>query len=195
MTRIERSVLALVACVSLASCGDGDKLSVSMDYPEYSTVQALNGKAQLVVVGRVGRVLASELDNGGSPETADEGGPAGTPLSFYDISVTETLHGEDPGESIVIAWLDRSRLADDDQISALNSGDEVILWLVERTPEQAPGVSSVKNFWVPVSGDNGVMDVRGVRAVARSTVLTGVDRAGSERLDTTVDAVRAESAR
>lgn len=67
--------------------------------------------------------------------------------------------------------------------------------MARRSLLLAPGVSSVKNFWVPVSGDNGVMDVRGVRAVARSTVLTGVDRAGSERLDTTVDAVRAESAR
>lgn len=185
-----------LACVLLgvAGCSGSDKVSVEMDYPAYDTVTDLTANADIVVLGTVGKKIGSELDNGGNPEVTDEGRPVGTPLSFYSFEVEKVLRGT-PETSLTIAWLDKSRLKNDDAISDLTPGQRVVLWLVERTPDQAPGVTTAKDFWVPVSGDNGTMDVAGDHVTARSSALTGLTKKSNSKLRTTIASLSQTTAR
>jgi hypothetical protein len=171
-----------------AACGGSDKMNVEMDYPVYDTVSDLTAHSEIVVLGTVGKKIGSELDNGGDPELTDEGRPMGTPLSFYAFDVEKVLQGS-PETTLTVAWLDKAKLKDEDTISDLESGQRVVLWLVQRTPDQAPGVTTAKNFWVPVSGDNGTMDVEGDQVTARSSLLTGLTQKSSTRLHTTIESL------
>ena len=188
MTRI--LVVVSAAMLTLAACGSSTP-TVSMDYPTDRTVNELDGVADVVVLGQVGDRTSTEYDNGGNEEVGDEGQPLGTPLAFYDFRVQRVLRGDLSEQSITVEWLDTSAISLKEPLSDLKKGQTVVMWLQHLTTAESPGVTSVADFWVPVSGDNGVMDVASGKATARSEVLTGVEKPGQARLSIGADALAA----
>lgn len=174
-------LLAVASILALSGCGASTP-TVAMDYATYSTANELDRVADVVVLGQVGSLKATEYDNGGNEEVGDEGQQLGIPMAFYDFSVEKVLRGDLAQKNITVEWIDTTKVTTEEQISELKPGQTVILWLRHLTAKDAPGVASISDFWVPVSGDNGVLDVNNGKATARSDALTGIDQPGDERL-------------
>lgn len=180
-------LIATLSVVLLSSAGCSEaKQHADFDYPTYRSVQAMNDNSDATVLGTVGELIGTELDNGGNPERGDEGQEQGTPLAMYGFTVERVLRGAAP-QQINVAWLDVERLANSDQIRPLKPGQKVVLWLDHLSQEETPGLELVDDVWVPLSGDNGVMDVEGDRVMARSADLVAIDdEPGSAPLTTTL---------
>lgn len=150
------------------------------DYPVYGSVAALGAAADAVVVGRVGGVAGRELDGGGDPETGDAGG---IPLVFRHLTVQRVLAGAvRVGDDLLLSRLDLTKVQAADY-TPLTEGQTLLLFLRHRSRADGPGVTSVNETWVPLSADNGVFDVAGSQARARSTLLTSVREEPSARSD------------
>ncbi len=147
------AVLAVVLAVSLAGCA-GAPRHIEADYAVHGSVSALTYSSDVVVVGRVGSAVAREIDGGGDSE--DRPG-VGLPMVFHRVEVTRTMSGS-PGRSVIVAWPD-SRRVSMEGATPVSAGQELVLFLERLSPAQAPGITSVRDFYVPVSGDNGVFDV------------------------------------
>ena len=120
----------------------------------YSSVEELAVASDLVAVGTVQGVVAREVDYGAA-NTEQSG--AGVPIVFYGVAVTETLRGET--RSIVIVGAPDADGASIEGATALLSGQQLLLFLKQRTREVAPGVKSYEVFFEPVGLSNGVFDV------------------------------------
>jgi len=112
-------------------------------------------------------------------------------MAFFDFTVQKVLQGDLTDKTITVEWIDTSKVTLEDSTSDLKQGQTVVLWLQHLTTQDAPGVTSVSDFWVPVSGDNGVMDVAAGHATARSETLTGLKTPGQERLSISQEALAA----
>ena len=183
-------ILVIASALALSACGSSTP-TVSMDYPTYSTVAELDRVADVVVLGQIGARTSTEYDNGGNEEVGDEGQPLGIPMAFFDFTVQKVLQGDLTDKTITVEWIDTSKVTLEDSTSDLKQGQTVVLWLQHLTTQDAPGGTSVSDFWVPVSGDNGVMDVAAGHATARSETLTGLKTPGQERLSISQEALAA----
>lgn len=183
-------ILVIASALALSACGSSTP-TVSMDYPTYSTVAELDRVADVVVLGQIGARTSTEYDNGGNEEVGDGGQPLGIPMAFFDFTVQKVLQGDLTDKTITVEWIDTSKVTLEDSTSDLKQGQTVVLWLQHLTTQDAPGVTSVSDFWVPVSGDNGVMDVAAGHATARSETLTGLKTPGQERLSISQEALAA----
>ncbi|WP_155990573.1 hypothetical protein [Paraoerskovia marina] len=161
---------------------------MEFDYATYDTVLELDQASDATVVVTIGKSVGTDLDDGGEPEVDDGGSAVGTPMRFYDARVDEVIRGEIPPE-IVVAWLDTDRIESSEPLSAIEPGQQLVRWLDHLEPGDAPGIEIVSDFWVPVSGDNGVMDYSGSKATARSSELTGLTDSdvGGDALEATLD--------
>ncbi len=180
----------LAAGVTVGGCGSD---VTTFDSAGYVTVEDLNANADAMVIGTVGDLLATERDNSGEPEIDDEGRAAGIPMAFYEFSVERVVRGQVPA-TIVVSWLDLGQASNTEELSALSKGQHVVLWLDHLTADDMPGIESFADVWVPLSGDNGVMDIAGDQATARSSVLTGLDsgsRVSDEPLTVDLDSLEA----
>lgn len=172
--RARSGLVTACALALVAACGQvsGSEV-VSMDQPDFATVDALAKNSDAVVIGVIGDVVARERDGGGNPEISDEGRAVGLPMVFRSMSVTRVVGGNAPSR-LVVGWIDIDVVTLTDPLSRLEAGQKVVLFLRHRAPGQAPGVADVSDFWVPISGDNGVMDVTASGYRARGAVLTGL---------------------
>lgn len=153
-------VCALVAAtITLAACS-GPTTQSQSDGPLYDSVADLAAEADLVVRGLVGALRGTEVDDGGNS------GGGGIPLAFYDFDIGTVIAGSAPNNTIAIAWLDLAKT--DDGRSALESGDELVLFLDHRTSASAPGIESESDFYVALGADSAVFDVEGANVIARS---------------------------
>ena len=121
----------------------------------YSSVEELTAASDIVVVGTVQGVVSREIDYGTANAYEQSGN--GVPIVFSGVAVTETLRGD--ARSIIIVGAPD---ADDSSIegaTALLSGQQLLLFLRQRTREVAPGIKSYETFFAPVSLCNGVFDV------------------------------------
>lgn len=173
-----RRVLGTCAVIGsaafVASCSAGPPPQVEADYPAFSSISELADQADLVVTGTVVDVLGREVDGGGEDETVDaEGNPNGVPMVFYRFAVARVLGGVPSGEEIVLGWIDLDRVGMDG-VSRIARGADTLLFLRHMPDADSPGVTSVADFYVPVSADNGVFDVRGQVAAARSPLVERV---------------------
>lgn len=169
-----------VAALVLAASGAGtvacssQPRQIEADYATYDTVSALAGESGLVIRGTVDSVVAREVDGGGDPEVADaEGEPAGIPMVFYRIDVDEVVAGDAPSQ-VVVAWPDSGEVVFEGA-TPVAPGQSLVLFLQHRDIGNAPGITSVPQHYVPVSGDSGVFDVVGQEVVARSAEIRGLD--------------------
>ena len=124
----------------------------SVDMPVYSSIEQLSAASDLVVLGTVKGIVAREVDYGS--EGPGEGQGQGQPIVFYEIEVNETLRGK-AGATVVMAAPDVNEISTGGEATALRSGEQVLLFLVE---EDAPGITAYNDYYVTVSLDNGVFD-------------------------------------
>lgn len=142
---------------------------------EYESVDELASEADLAVRGRVGEVLGRDNDHGLSPA---DGGEASVPMILASVEIEQVLLGDDPGASeIVVASLDVTQL-NVEGVSRLRDGQDVVLFLLKRDQEKAPRISLVDEFYVTLSGDNGVFDVDRDQLSSRSPTVRGLSDGG-----------------
>jgi hypothetical protein len=102
-------------------------------------------------------VVGREVDHGDA-RLWERRGP-GYPVVFYEVAVHETLRGE-TGESVVVGRFDPEQgVRSSIPTSVLQPGQQIMLFLVEQTSEDAPGISLFDHFYAVVSSDNGMFDV------------------------------------
>lgn len=156
-------VLLLVAglILSVLILKDALKPSFAADYPDYATVDALRAVSDAIVVGQVGESIGKFEDRGGDPEFDEFGDPIpGIPMEVFAFNVSRASTSEIAvGDTIPVLWVDLDAVNSDD-LTRLHPGDELVLFLEHLTPASAPDLAKFGDeVWVPVSGDNGVMDV------------------------------------
>lgn len=129
------------------SSGGGSLASVRL----YNSLDRLSEVSDLVVIGEVTGVISTQADTG-LDGTAD-------PIrsTWYEVDVQETLKGETT-DTITVVRTDPGHFRDG-EITTLQSGESVALFLMKRTSEEFPLVKVADVFYVPVSFDNGVFDV------------------------------------
>ncbi len=130
----------------------------SISVRPYEGIADLTSASDLVVRGTVNGIAGRQIDYGTQdPEKIAKGG--GSPVIFYEVSVSETLHGESDS-TIVVAGTDFGliRIAGDKETPLLR-GQEVLLFLTKHTNTEKPGITLYDVFYVPVGMDNGVFDV------------------------------------
>lgn len=179
--RIAAAVLFLT--LSATSCGEATGPSGSstptaqttqtiteVDYEPYGTVESLSKVSDVVAIGTIGALAGKGLDTGGNDAKG-----AGVPMLYYEFSVESVISGTNVPSRIVIAWLDGEALGITDQ-GTFSAGQKLILFLdrVSGSSAAAPQGAAGPRF-VVLSGDNGVLDVNGASAVARSNHLTRLD--------------------
>lgn len=174
MTASVRMGLAALICGILTGCAGTSNESVgsSADYPLYESVSALTGDSDAILVVEVGALASTEMDNGGD----DSDGNAGVPMAFWHATVVRVLaeeSGEEPGDNVVVAWPDLDKDSMQDR-SRLESEQIVVLFAKRLTPIDAPGIETQDVFYVPLGGDNGVLDVDEEHATSRSEVLSRI---------------------
>ncbi|MER5971326.1 hypothetical protein ABT112_16570 [Streptomyces sp. NPDC002055] len=106
----------------------------------------------------------------------------GLPMVFLRYEVDDVItEGSGPevsvGDQLVVGNIDTSAV-EMDGASELVEGKSTVLYLERITDAESPGITGVsKDFYVPLSGDNGIFDVSGSRATARSEVVASLSGA------------------
>ena len=126
----------------------------------FSSIEELSNASDAVVIGTVNGVVGHEINYGANPD--EEYGIFKYTIHFltevyYEIDVTEILKGE-TAETIIVASPDMDQ-AICNEVTPLRDGEEVLLFLKERTKGEAPGLKLYEHFYWIVSLDNGVFDV------------------------------------
>lgn len=173
------AVMAAALLVAMSGCGQGtagttstqgpasQRIQLDADYPSFPSVLALTSQADAVVVGRVTGILSRERDGGADqPESSGRG----IPMVFYQFAVQEVIKGDVADRDISVGWIDLSLVTTPD-VSAIEKSPAVLLFLEHLTSVDAPGISTVTDFFVPLGADNGVFDVSGDVATARSRIV------------------------
>ena len=93
-------------------------------------------------------------------------------MAFWSVQVASVLAGDEI-EKVVVAWPEEDGDVPE-SATPVESEQSLVLFLERRTADEAPGVTSVDDFYVPVGGDQGVFDVRGAEAAARSPEVRGL---------------------
>lgn len=139
----------------------------------YETVSELGVRAELVAIGQVTGVVSRELDDGGGAEPE-----SGIPMVYYSFKVEEVLGGDTPKTpSIVLGWLDLERIQTT-EVTPIQESARVVLFLDRVGRDDSPGIESVGELFVPLSGDNGVFDVVDEHATARSAAVRSLRPGG-----------------
>ena len=121
--------------------------------PMYDSVEGLSAASDVVVLGNVTRLAGEEVDYGASGEDR------GYAVIFHELDVQEVLKGR-AGSTIIVARGDPDQTTNE-PLTALNVGETVVLFLVERTREDGITIESFDHFYLTVGFDNGVFDAVG----------------------------------
>jgi hypothetical protein len=155
------SLLVITVWFTMPSAEPSATTFASIDFPVYSSAEELTAASDAVVIGSVKGVVGHEVDYGTSNPDKEYGTFKdqihGVAMVYYEIDVTKTLKGE-TAKTIIVAGMDMNQTTCD-QVTPLQDGEEVLLFLMERTQKDAPGLKLYENFYVTVSLDNGVFDV------------------------------------
>jgi hypothetical protein len=136
---------------------DDETLYGSFSAPTFGSVEELTAAANLVVEGVVRGVAGRELDYG-TANLEERAGEPGVPFVYYDIEIIDTLKGATTA-SIVVGNVDGENLISD-QITPLEPGDRVLLFLIEQIREQdSPGLTMFDFYYTTLSLDAGIFDV------------------------------------
>lgn len=158
---------------------------ISFDQEGYESIDELQLASDAVIVGRVGAVVGERLDLGGGPAPVDKDGrEIGIPLVLNEVEVIEVLGGSMPDEKrIIVASLDdRDGTVLSGEWSALTEGDQVVLFLAGQDGESAPSLKGIGEFFVTVSGDNGVGTVGANGVVSLSPTVLAAAASDAEKI-------------
>lgn len=148
--------LIVVAVWFTISNQESSRALVTIDMPSYSSVEELSAASDAVVIGTVKGVVGHEIDYG-TTDPAAKRYSMGMPIVFYEVNVTDILKGE-TSKTIIVGTLDPDKLLCE-SVTALRTNEQVLLFLAEQTPENAPGIKTYDHSYATVSHDNGVFDV------------------------------------
>ena len=134
------------------------RLIGSVDMPIYSSIEELLSAPDLdaVVIGKVQGIAGHEVDYGGENPTDSDA--IGIPNVFYNVEVTDVLYGATK-KNIVVAMPDNEIIRFSNSVTGWKIGEQLLLFLSEQNPENAPGIKNFNHFYAPISLDNGVFDV------------------------------------
>lgn len=154
------SLLIVTVWFEMPSAEPSATTIASIDFPVYSSVEELTAVSDTVVIGTVKGIVGHEINYGANPD--EEYGIFKDQIHFltevyYEIDVTKTLKGE-TAETIIVASLDMDQTICD-EVTPLRAGEEVLLFLKERTKGEAPGLKLYEHCHWIVSLDNGVFDI------------------------------------
>lgn len=176
----------LGGCGQMAGNGDSSrastaKVAIDLAHPTFESVSELASASDVVVIGRLGAVVARLVDNGGEPQ---QGTPGGLPMVFNTFSVDKVLRGQVPDDVITIARVDLDMVRYDDA-SDIRSGSLIMLFLKLRPAAEHRYLAQVPGtfYVVTTSSDNGVIDIVGSTAQARSLQLRSVTPGGKRAAD------------
>jgi hypothetical protein len=193
MSRARRALVlsAAVCAASLAITGcrgssGGDDPGMTADGPIYDSIEALTAAAEVVVLGSVGEVRGTEVDDGGN-EDGD-----GIDVTFTSVTVDEVLSGR----ATTVQAGDTLAVGVSDAASELSEGDEMVLFLEQLTHADAPGIDTEDVFYVIIGIDaNGAFDVQDGAVIARSSNVRGLatvdDAESDEPFTTSIPELRA----
>jgi hypothetical protein len=191
----------LVIGLSFARSADTERILLHADSTAYSSIDALNDKADSIIVGEVVSLTDRLEDRGGDPAIDPASGEPipGIPMAVYKVLVSEDLRRTptaQTGNVLLVATLD-PELTRSDEVP-LEAGQEVLLFLLRRTEKEAPGFAGYAEFFVPLSGSNGVFDVIGSDVKARSPIVRSIEAApvtGAVDLDVAAEVFRLSDVR
>ena len=103
-------------------------------------------------------IVACQIDYGSQNPIVKLPTGDGVPGVFYEVAVTERLKGESLNP-IVVSGMDLQDLIISDQATLLRRGQQVLLCLEERMPEDAPGIAVVDHWYVVKILDFGILDL------------------------------------
>ena len=155
-------VLATTGCAALGS----QENSAAVDGPTYDTVAALAAEADLVARATPTEIVDKGEDCGGGDPSID--GQC-LPYVVWALSVEEVLAGEAPAR-IDVVWSDPEGASTVDS-APLAADEPVVLFLHRVDPSEH---TSFEDHYVPFHSDQGVFDVAGDIATARSEIVRGL---------------------
>jgi hypothetical protein len=166
LTSTKKRVAFLTICIVLAlllifgiwsSTHEKGKRVMEIDMPIYSSIEELLAYPDLdaVVIGTVIGIAGHEIDYGTSNPIERTG--SGIPIVFYEVEVTEVLHGA-VDKTVIVSMIDtKSITVMSDNVTPCKTGEQLLLFLEAR--DSAHGIKSFDHFYTPVSLDNGVFDI------------------------------------
>lgn len=149
--------------VALSACAGTS--SGAADGPVYESIEALTANAEVVVLGSVGEVRGTEVDDGGNEDVE------GIEVRFSSVVVDEVLSGR----ATTVQAGDTLAVEVSDVPGELSEGDEMVLFLEELTHAEAPGIDTEDVFYVIIGmNGNGAFDVQDGAVIARSDAVRGL---------------------
>lgn len=151
-------LLAFCTWLVINNQTSSQRLMGSVDMPIYSSIQGLSSAPGLdiVVIGKVQGIAGHEVDFGGENPTNSDA--IGIPNVFYNVEVTDVLRGV-VDKTIVVAMPDNEKIIFASSVTGWKAGEQLLLFLSEQNPKNAPGIKMFDHFYAPMSLDNGVFDV------------------------------------
>lgn len=158
MNRRPRHWYALAACavLSVSACSTDDAQPVTTitggDSIAYISVESLAGRADVVVVGLVGKVTEKFADDGGDPVNHE------LPALLQAFRVERVMKGVSDvavGSEVSVVLHDNDKLPSNDNVR-LEPGTRVLLFLRRAS---GPVNGREVHALLPVSGSNGIFDV------------------------------------
>ena len=175
----------LLSPLALVSCGSSEApvRQGTSTHAIYSSATEAAAQSDAVFLGRmtgeIGRAeVGTKSVDGPSIVPGPDGEPTpvpGLPMVFYSFQVESVLAGDAPAREIVVGWLDEAKYQTDD-LRPLGDG-RVVLFLDSLSSSDWQPIDALIDgtFYIPVTGsDNGVMDVSGDVATARSADMTSL---------------------
>lgn len=171
---------AILALASLAGCGSAGPGTYGADdaepsvhtrvtYEAFESIRSLSVSSDVVVTGTVGDVLTRADDTGGNTATG-----AGVPMVYYEFQIDRVLSNDKVDPVVVLGRLDADALGINEQ-TVVRAGQDLLLFLDRVAPTtESNNAVNAGVVYTTLSGDNGVLDISGDTATARSAVLTGL---------------------
>lgn len=145
-------ILALSACSSSSTPPLSESTTQAGIGPSFSSVDELAAKSAFIFSAHITRERGRKIDDGGLGREA-----GGIPMVFYTATVAEAFRGGlRKGERITVAWLDQQG---EDGATPLGLGDDYVFFAERVVAQDAPGIAEFAPAFVPLGGDDGVLDL------------------------------------
>jgi hypothetical protein len=177
-------IFVAICCFAGAGCGSSagrdttsqvtssESGSMHVSGPVYFSVPDLRAASTAVVVANVGKRLSSQRNNGGNA------GSAGIPMAIVRLNVERVLSGNVSNRGqLALLVLDNEAGISTDWSTFPKPGEQLVLFLHEVAPAEAPGLVFTEPTYNLVGGDNGVFSVTNGRAVSRAPVPVTLGKA------------------
>jgi len=163
--RVGLAGIAVWATTGCAALGNEEN-NAAVDGPTYDTVAALAAEADLVARATPTEIVDKGEDCGGGDPSID--GQC-QPYVVWALSIEKVLAGEAPAR-IDVVWSDPEGVSTVDS-APLAADEPLVLFLHRVDPSEH---TPFEDHYVPFHSDQGVFDVAGDVATARSEIVRGL---------------------